>query len=177
MPVSNHTYSKTSRFFLWLVLLGYLAVLTKLVVFKKPPGYIRRHLAGLYHHYNWKMVKANMDNGNFNIKPFATIKMYLAANMPAEYAISNLVGNVAGFIPLGILLPILFPRLGAAATIFTVFLFSLCFEIFQLFAMLGVCDIDDLLLNTLGGGIGYFFFWLAKKWMHSLQPKGFELKT
>jgi glycopeptide antibiotics resistance protein len=33
--------------------------------------------------------------------------------------------------------------------------------------MLGVCDIDDLMLNTLGGTIGYLLFLLLKKMIHS----------
>jgi glycopeptide antibiotics resistance protein len=30
-----------------------------------------------------------------------------------------------------------------------------CVEILQLFTLLGYCDVDDLILNTLGAAIGY----------------------
>ncbi len=164
MSISIDTSQKSTRAILWIIMILYMAILTKLIIFKRPLGYLKRHFAKLSHHYSWESTKANMNNGNLNLKPFATIKMYLTANMQAEYAINNLVGNIAGFIPLGILLPLLFSKLrSATATILVVLLMSFCFEIFQLLGMVGVCDVDDLILNTLGGAIGYCIFLLLKK--------------
>jgi glycopeptide antibiotics resistance protein len=137
-------------------------VLTKLIIFKRPLGYIKRHFL---HHYSWQLAKANMHHAN--LKPFATIKLYLNSHGNPEYAMNNLLGNTIGFIPLGILLPLLFTRLrSAVATIFCVLIFSLAFETFQLFSMLGIFDVDDLILNTLGGAIGYLFFMLIARWIH-----------
>jgi len=74
------------------------------------------------------------------------------------------LGNIAGFIPLGILLPLLFRKLRTAfRTVALIFLISLAFETAQLILILGVFDVDDLLLNTLGGAIGYLLFVLLRK--------------
>jgi len=157
--------NRSTKAILWIVLIAYMAVLIKLILVKKSAGYIKQHISNSIYHFSWKAIKANMRNGYFNAKPFVTIKMYIVSNMPPQYSpVSNLLGNVVGFIPLGILLPLLFPRLrSATATIFCVLLVSFCFEVFQLLTMTGVCDIDDLILNTAGGIIGYLFFLLIKK--------------
>ena len=157
-----NTNNASLRAFLWFILLFYLPVLTKLIIFKRPLGFIKRHFL---HHYSWQLAKANMHNAN--LKPFATIKLYLNSHGNPEYAINNLLGNTIGFIPLGILLPLLFTKLrSVTATVFCVFIFSLAFETFQLFSMLGIFDVDDLLLNTLGGAIGYLFFMLISRWIY-----------
>jgi len=141
------------------VMLVYLTILTKLIIFKKPLGYVKNYLL---HHYHWQQVKANMHTAN--LVPFATIKLYWNARHQTENVWLNLWGNVIGFIPLGMMLPLLFKRLNSfVSTAFCVFLFSLAFEIFQLLTMLGIFDVDDLLLNTLGGAIGFILFWLLVK--------------
>lgn len=156
-----NTGNSTFRSFAWLVLIIYLIVLTKLILFKRSPSFIRDHFL---HHYSWQKAKANMHKAN--LKPFTTIKLYLNSRGNPEYASNNLWGNTLGFIPLGIFLPLLFTLLRRPVhTITCVFLISLGFETFQLLSMLGIFDVDDLLLNTLGGAIGYLFFWL----MHRLR--------
>jgi glycopeptide antibiotics resistance protein len=162
MIISINTNNAALRTFLWFILLLYLAVLTKLIIFKRSLGSIKQHFL---HHYSWQLVKANMHKAN--VKPFTTIKLYLNSHGNPEYAINNLLGNTIGFIPLGILLPLLFTKLrSATATIFCVLIFSFAFEIFQLFSMLGIFDVDDLILNTLGGTIGYLMFILIEKWIY-----------
>ncbi len=68
----------------------------------------------------------------------------------------NIAGNIGVFIPFGIVLPILFPKLSN----FFLFLFAFVFGIFslevlQLFSKLGSFDVDDIILNTVGAVIGY----------------------
>ncbi|AUM97722.1 VanZ family protein [Clostridium botulinum] len=65
------------------------------------------------------------------------------------------------FIPLGILVPTLFKNISKKKVIFICFGVSLSFETIQYIFGLGASDIDDLILNTLGGIIGtllYFTF-------------------
>jgi len=65
------------------------------------------------------------------------------------------------------LLPVLFARLQKAGkTILSVFLISLGFETIQLLFDLGVFDADDLLLNTVGGAIGYIIYVISKRLMY-----------
>jgi len=158
MTVPINTQDKFSRAFLWFVLIFYTLILTKLILFKRSTEYIKAHLR----HYNLDMAKANMHHAY--LQPFSSIRFYLSGRMPLGYVFVNLVGNIAGFIPLAIILCLLFkPLRSAAACIGCIFLVSCSFEIIQLFTRLGVCDIDDVILNTFGGMIGYFIFWLMTK--------------
>lgn len=157
--ISINTRNAFFRFILWMVLLVYMIIITKLIIFKRPLGYIKRYLL---HEYSWVKAKAHMKEAN--LQPFKTIKLYLYSHIREEYAISNLAGNIVGFIPLGLLLPLLFPALRTAfRTILCVCLVSIGFELVQLVSMLGVCDIDDVILNTLGGAVGYLLFFLLTR--------------
>lgn len=151
------TQHKPFRTAVWFLLIIYLLMLTKMVIFKRSPADIKDHFL---HGYRWQ--KEKIPHANFT--PFATIKLYWNSHLRATYKISNLLGNLIGFVPLGILLPLLFTRLRDAWKIMLCsFALSLAFETFQLISRLGSFDVDDLILNTLGGIIGYFLFWLLTK--------------
>ena len=77
----------------------------------------------------------------------------------------NTFGNVAMFIPTGIMLPIIYRRLNsvweaAAAGA----LISLCIEILQLPFPSRASDIDDLIVNTIGVVVGYGVYSAVKRW-------------
>ncbi len=68
------------------------------------------------------------------------------------------------FIPSGIVLPIIYKKLNSFLKVIGVgALISLCIEILQLLFFERASDIDDLLLNTLGAGIGYLIYTLVYK--------------
>lgn len=105
----------------------------------------------------WQQVQMNM-----NLTPFHTVKLYLylLKNTTSEYllqhAFINLLGNVGMFIPLGIFLPAVFPRLGRFWKCLLCTAVIICtVELAQLFTLLGSCDIDDLILNLIGAAVGY----------------------
>ena len=76
--------------------------------------------------------------------------------MDTEYQYKNLGGNLLGFVPLGILLPLLFRRFNSLFSVTAlVFVVSLSYELIQLCTGLGIFDVDDLILNTAGGVIGF----------------------
>ena len=80
----------------------------------------------------------------------------------------NLLGNVLGFIPFGILVPMLIQQIANLRTILFAALFiSFVFEIIQLLAVLGSFDVDDLLLNTIGAGLGYYIYFIDRKKKYS----------
>lgn len=94
----------------------------------------------------------------YNIIPFKTITDYIKASSHINQNIwmSNLFGNVLAFFPLGIFLPWLFKRLiGFWRTIASVFLATSSVEILQFATRVGSFDIDDIILNTIGGALGY----------------------
>ena len=73
----------------------------------------------------------------------------------------NVIGNVAMFIPSGIVLPIIYKRLNSfVKVILAGGGISLCIEIIQLPFSVRVSDIDDLILNTVGVIMGYGIYTL-----------------
>lgn len=91
-----------------------------------------------------------------NLIPFRTINEFLHHAGGRNFALFNLVGNVVCFIPMGIFIPAVFPKAGSFRhTVLWSAAAVLCVEIVQLVSLLGALDVDDLLLNLVGAGIGY----------------------
>lgn len=94
-----------------------------------------------------------------NLIPFQTIRLFWQLLGSPRYrlqAIVNLGGNVVMFFPLGFLLPRVFPPLDRLwKTLLATALIITAVELTQLFTLLGSCDTDDLILNTLGAAVGY----------------------
>jgi len=145
--------NKFSRLIYWIIFIIYDLVLIRLILFRRSPGYIKNRLL---HRRNWNIFKGNFHG---NLTPFHTIDYYLAGNGTLEEAIVNLIGNYAGFIPLGFFIPLLIKATRTWKKILLISFFtSLCFEVLQLITALGFFDVDDLILNTLGGISGFFIY-------------------
>ena len=74
--------------------------------------------------------------------------------------------NAVMFAPFGFLLPVLWCKCRKwKVTVLAGFLLSLTIEVLQMFCFRAT-DVDDLLMNTLGAGFGYFAAWLFfhNKW-------------
>lgn len=132
-----------------IIFIIYLAILIKLIFFKRP----------------WQSVLASFKSGEpstpiaFNLIPFETIQLYLNEIPGSGIAITNLLGNIIIFIPLGFLLPLLAPKINSYKKIIIISAaFSLFLEITQATMRLGSFDIDDLILNTAGALMGYFTY-------------------
>ena len=100
-------------------------------------------------------------SGHLNLVPLRTLRLFtqlLDSSRPelVRAAVINLAGNIIMFIPLGLLLPKVFPKLSTLPRVLlaTAMVITLV-EITQLFTLVGSCDIDDLILNLLGAAIGY----------------------
>lgn len=94
-----------------------------------------------------------------NLIPFVRLPDCLSASF-AE----NVLGNAALFLPSGIVLPLVYPRLdrfwkvlAAGAAL------SLSIELLQLPFAARTTDVDDLVFNTLGVAIGYGIWKLFRK--------------
>jgi len=88
--------------------------------------------------------------------PFGTIFLYLDANINNNIIVTNLLGNIAAFMPLGFLLPLARRKTGRFGRIaFASLGVSLVIEIMQYIMAVGAADIDDLVLNTAGGMLGF----------------------
>mgnify|MGYP003593000989 CR=1 FL=1 len=150
-------------FICWILLIVYFALLTRSILFKKGLTYFRQHFASEYRHYSikegWKTA---------NTVPFHTIRnFYNSQRLDSDYKTSNLLGNLVGFVPLGLLLPVVWAFFRRWWSILLAgLLVSLGYECTQLFFGLGVFDVDDLILNTAGTLAGYICYrvlWLIFK--------------
>ena len=88
--------------------------------------------------------------------------------------VSQLVLNVFMFIPFGVLLPMVFQRLRALwKTVLGAFGITVMIETLQYFTGRSA-DIDDVIMNVLGGVLGYGVFVLLnhclseKRWWHAM---------
>ena len=112
----------------------------------------------------WEQV-----SGQLNLIPFRTLRLFaqlLDSTRPAyvRAAVINLVGNVIMFIPLGFLLPRVFPKCATLRRVLPVTAaIIIAVEIIQLFTLVGSCDIDDLILNVLGSALGFRIHSFIKK--------------
>lgn len=115
----------------------------------------------------WEYARSRWQQGlAINLEPGFTIRSMLEKGSRGQKMV-NLAGNVLIFAPLGFFAPLLWKplrrwwaALGLSAAV------SLLIEFLQLFLGRSV-DVDDLILNTLGGLLGYLLFCLLpKKWRH-----------
>lgn len=101
----------------------------------------------------------------YNLELFREIKRYLVhyEQLGVGNVMVNLLGNIVVFMPYGFWLPIM-NRVcdGWFRILFWSFGFSLGVEITQLITKTGACDVDDLMLNTIGGLLGYGVYRLLK---------------
>lgn len=98
-----------------------------------------------------------------NFIPFYSVYYYLiSVQEPLEVGLVNVFGNILLFIPFGFLLPLAFRRFSSSRSALLVMaLTSLLFEVIQMLMAIGHFDIDDVLLNTVGGLVGFGFFRLS----------------
>lgn len=109
-------------------------------------------------------------SNRFNLIPFSSMGSMLVTlweNPRPDVlwvVVYNLGGNIVMFLPLGFLLPELWRKyrrfwrcMGAVALIMT------CVELVQLFTLRGFCEVDDVMLNVLGGAIGFGIWKLCNR--------------
>lgn len=137
---------RAARACLWTLLAVYALLLLYLLFLSRSGSFLSDWDA----YWNYSMV---------NFRPFATIWRYLRAlrrGVILLTAMANLLGNLALFMPMGVLLPLLFPAMRRFWRFLLVMLgLLLLVEATQLVLRCGSCDVDDVLLNLLGAVAGY----------------------
>ena len=139
-----------------LIFLAYLAALVKITLVKGTtfPRLFQNLLAGR------APLRA------VNLIPFQTFSDYLGyrETMPFLRWFSNIFGNMLVFVPMGLYLPTVFPKMRRyLKTLLAVVLVSACLEGLQYLLGTGSTDIDDLWLNAVGGSLGYLLFSLVSR--------------
>lgn len=141
----------------FLLLTIYLALLAYLVFFSKEFG---------------RQAHTDM---RYNIVPFRTITNYYYYSTRKGFII-NIFGNLLAFMPLGVLWPVVFKQPYDKIYVHIIFLWSftisLFIELIQVLSKVGAFDVDDLILNTLGGVIGYLLYkLLSKRYKNALRRR------
>ena len=101
-----------------------------------------------------------MQEYHYNLVLFREIKRFW--NYRRQLGIfataTNLLGNVLIFLPFGFFMAMASKYRSFLSTLVYSFALSLTVEISQLFMKVGCFDVDDLLLNTIGGMLGFITF-------------------
>lgn len=104
-----------------------------------------------------------------NFIPFREILRY---NMGSRLFIKNVIGNMFLFLPYGLFTSLYLKNEKPYLTLFLTLLTSCAIETVQL--VIGrVFDIDDIILNVLGGFLGYLIYYVIKRIWNKL-PEAFK---
>ncbi|CAN5513817.1 hypothetical protein BH11BAC3_BH11BAC3_39450 [soil metagenome] len=121
----------------------------------------------------------NPNQLRFNYIPF--VKLYkdicymfkISYYEATEIVLENLLGNILLFMPMSIFIPLLFPKYESLKSVVTIcVLLSFSIELIQ-YLMLNygtnrTADIDDIILNTFGGYLGFIIY---RKFFKNLTAK------
>lgn len=108
----------------------------------------------LFSAYIGAVISLTFFHGILQERTYNLIPLITAITSKAKfYHIPQMMLNIALFVPLGVFLRIRTANL--KRSILTGLLLSFGIEIFQLILMRGICDVDDLILNTLGTMVGF----------------------
>lgn len=151
--------NRKRRYISGILLVIYLLFLVRVIIFKYPVPVLRGIMD------EWELGNAKAGVATANLTLFKTIRMYIRYYDRLN-GFDNLFGNVLAFMPLGVLIPMAFPGMDHWwEVLLHSFWLSLCIELFQLVSHFGAFDVDDILLNTVGGVLGFAVFILAR-WIY-----------
>lgn len=95
---------------------------------------------------------------NLNLIPF---KGSLVVN--GRISMDEIIYNILVFVPFGVYVNIFYNKWSIGKKILILFSLSVLFEVVQFVFAIGASDITDIIGNTLGGILGFFFYMLFKK--------------
>ncbi len=99
-----------------------------------------------------------------NLVPFKSIMNYLNGDLVARaFAVNNILGNIVLFFPLGVYISLLNTNKNTGVSVCLVAFISAAAEAAQYLFRVGTLDIDDVILNTLGGLAGILTFKLIRR--------------
>ena len=145
---------------LQILLLGYCLLLIKVMVFKDVPlirvGVLMLNFGGTH-------------DGPPNFIPFKTILPYLIGEKGLLIGAINIVGNIILLVPVGLLVPFVFPAVDLKKSILFAVFSGLLIEGMQTLLHVGIFDIDDVILNGLGYLLGYWIYLVLPRFWHLLK--------
>jgi colanic acid biosynthesis glycosyl transferase WcaI len=150
MPVRKQEKRKLTNIFKLIFTSSYFIILFYLVFF------ISRRRGGYSYDINLVPVRNTLRELN-----------YLTEIGRFNY-FSNIFGNILLFFPLPIILKMYLKVYKFSTVLFISMFFSTAIETLQYIFRVGVADIDDVILNTIGACFGYFFISQSKRTLGSL---------
>ena len=148
----NKTWHRIQSFFLYAILVFYIILLLDILLFK--------YVSPL------ELFNSNREVfRSLNMVPFQTIMGYLSgsASVGQTVVIDNVLGNIVIFMPLGVYLQLFKKDKRILISMIWVFIASLGTEVLQYVFSIGASDIDDIILNCLGGILGILLYRLLRK--------------
>ena len=118
-------------------------------------------------------IPAGIQRANANLLPFYAKIHFLThpVSDPKEIGtmFQDIFGNILMFVPFSLVLYFVFNITNKTSILLRAFLFTVCIEITQYIVAVGVADIDDILLNTLGAVIGVGLIGIAESLLRKLD--------
>lgn len=99
----------------------------------------------------------------YNLVPFTEIKRYIiySDRFTSELFLINIVGNMLAFVPFGFFVPLINSDYKNVLKVSLLsMVFSAIVEVVQLLSKVGSFDVDDIILNTLGGLVGALIYYI-----------------
>ena len=111
----------------------------------------------------------------YNLVPFVEIRRFLGIqknSLGVMAVVTNLFGNVIGFLPFGFILPVILDKMRSGWLIVLAgFGLSVTVEVIQLITKVGCFDVDDMILNTAGAALGYLLFFICNHLRRKIYGK------
>lgn len=147
--------NKAMKVNLWVFFLLYCVLLITLTMFDPMWG------RNGFNAFNW--TKEGLDfylDSSVNLIPFKTIIGYtkdiFTSLLDTSTIFFNLFGNIVCLMPLALFIPMLFKKVNNTKRfLISILCVTLGIELIQFITFTGSCDIDDVILNTLGAFIMY----------------------
>ena len=109
---------------------------------------------------DWYGREGVMEEYRYNLELFKEIRRFIVyrEQLGVFVVFSNLFGNILIFMPFGFFISMASRSSSFFKALFNSVGLSLCVEVLQLVTRVGSFDVDDILLNTIGGILGYIVF-------------------
>ncbi len=134
----------------------YVHLLLTLVLFDK---YFGRNGFSALLNITWEELGLHIKE-SLNLIPFKSLICFFEGIADGPVSIRafviNIFGNIAAFIPFAFFVPLLFKKIRSLKSFLIFIVCTVCtVEILQLLLFTGLCDIDDLILNSGGATVAY----------------------
>ena len=147
--------NKAMKINLWIFFVLYLVLLITLTLFDPMWG---RNSFDLFN-WNGEYIDIYLES-SLNLVPFKTIIGYakdlFVSLLDTSTIFLNLFGNLICLMPMALFISMLFKKVNNTKKfLISILAITLAIELMQLITFSGSCDIDDIILNTLGAFIAY----------------------